>query len=52
MQALNGTDTGAHMTDVTPENVLRNEVEVTTYFINDENMKNCPHTELKLGIEL
>jgi predicted aspartyl protease len=49
MQALNGTDAEAHMTEVTPGNVLRNEVEVTTYFINDENMKNCPHIDIKIG---
>jgi hypothetical protein len=36
------------MTDVTPGNVLRNEVEVTTYFISDENMKNCPHLDIKI----
>jgi hypothetical protein len=22
---------------------------VTTYFINDENMKNCPHVDIKIG---
>jgi hypothetical protein len=26
--------------------LLNNKVEVTTYCINDENMKNCPHTHM------
>jgi O-acetylhomoserine/O-acetylserine sulfhydrylase-like pyridoxal-dependent enzyme len=37
------------MTDVTPGNALHNEVEVTTYFINEENVKNCPHIDIKIG---
>jgi hypothetical protein len=43
------THAEAHMTDVTPGNALRNEVEVKTYFINEENMKNCPYIDIKIG---
>jgi hypothetical protein len=50
IQALNGTVTGTEMSDVGKENLLSNEVEVMTYFINDENMKNCPHIDI--GMEL
>ena len=50
IQALNGTDTGTEMSDVGKENLLSNEVEVMMYFINDENMKNCPHIDM--GMEL
>jgi hypothetical protein len=28
---------------------LDNKPEVTTYFINDENMKTCPHIDIKIG---
>jgi hypothetical protein len=30
------------MLEVAEKNLLDNKAEVTTYFINDENMKNCP----------
>jgi hypothetical protein len=35
---------GMEMSDITRKSLLNNKVEVTTYCINDENMKNCPHT--------
>ena len=28
---------------------MDNKVELITYFINDDNMKNCPHTDIKIG---
>jgi hypothetical protein len=37
------------MLEVAEKHVLDNTVEVTTYFINDENMKNCPHIDIKIG---
>ena len=30
------------------KNFLDNKAEVTTYFVNDENMKNCPHIDIKI----
>ena len=41
-QALIDTNTGMEMLEVAEKNLLDNKAEVTTYFINDENMKNCP----------
>jgi len=32
------------MSNITRKSLLNNKAEVTTYSINDENMKNCPHT--------
>ena len=40
------------MLGVTEKNVLYNKAEVRTYFINDENMKNCPHIDIKLGMDM
>ena len=37
------------MLEVTEKNLLDNEAEVTTYFINDENTQNCPHINIKIG---
>jgi hypothetical protein len=37
------------MLEVAEKNLLDNKAEVTTYFINDENMKNCPHIDIKIG---
>jgi hypothetical protein len=34
--------------EVAEKNLLDDEAEVTTYFINDENMKNCPHIDTKI----
>jgi hypothetical protein len=31
------------------EDPLNNEFEVTTSIINDENLKNCPHIDIKIG---
>jgi len=28
---------------------LDNEVKVTKYFFNDENIKDCPHIDIKIG---
>ena len=28
---------------------MDNKAEVKTYFISDENMKNCPHIDIKIG---
>jgi len=35
--------------EVAEKNLWDNKAEVTTYFINEENMKNCPHTDIKIG---
>ena len=37
------------MLEVAEKNLFDNKAEVTTYFINDENMKNCPHINIKIG---
>jgi hypothetical protein len=37
------------MLQVAEKNLLDNKAEVTTYFINDENMKNYPHIDIKIG---
>jgi len=37
------------MLEVAEKTLLDNKVEVTTFFINDENMKNCPYTNIKIG---
>ena len=37
------------MLQVAEKNLLDNKAEVTTYFINDENMKNFPHINIKIG---
>jgi hypothetical protein len=34
---------------VAEENLLDNKAEVTTCFMNDENMKNCLHIDVKIG---
>ena len=34
------------MLETVEKKLLDNEVEVTTYFINDENMTNCPHIDI------
>ena len=35
--------------EVTEKSLLENKAEVTTYLINDESMKNCPHIDIKIG---
>jgi len=43
------------MLQIAQKNLLDNKVEVMTYFINDENMNNYPHNDikgLKLGMEM
>ena len=37
------------MSEVAEKNLLDNKAEVNTYFINDENMINCPHIDIKIG---
>ena len=37
------------MLQVAEKILLDNNAEVTTYFINDENMKNCPHIDIRIG---
>ena len=37
------------MLEVAEKNLLDIKAEVTTYFINDENRKNCPHIDIKIG---
>ena len=37
------------MLEVSEKNLLDNKAEVMTYFINEENMKNCPHIDIKIG---
>jgi hypothetical protein len=37
------------MLEVAEKNLLGNKAKVTTYFINYENMKNCPHIDIKIG---
>jgi hypothetical protein len=44
IQALNGTNMGMEMSDITRKSLLNNKVEVITYSINDKNVKKCPHT--------
>jgi hypothetical protein len=39
------------MLEVAKKKLLDNKAEVMTYFINDENMKNCPHIDVKIGNE-
>jgi hypothetical protein len=44
------TNTGMEMLgSVAEKNLLDNKAEVTTFFINDENMKICPHINIKIG---
>ena len=55
VQALINTNTGMEMLQIAQKNLLDNKVEVMTYFINDENMNNYPHNDikgLKLGMEM
>ena len=53
VQALVETNTGMEMLgQVAEANLLDNKAEVTTYFINDDNMKNCPHIDIKIGNEM
>jgi len=49
VQALINTNTGMEMLKVAEKNLLDNKAEVTTYIINYENMKNCPHIDIKIG---
>ena len=37
------------MLEIAEKNLLDNKAEVTTYFINDENTKRCPHIDIKIG---
>ena len=43
------TNTGLEMLEIAEKNLLDNKAEVTMYYINDENMKNCPHIDIKTG---
>ena len=49
VQARINSNTGVEMLQVAEKILLDNNAEVTTYFINDENMKNCPHIDIKIG---
>ena len=49
VRTLVDTDTGMEMLEIAEDHLLDNKVEVTTYFINDGNMKNCPHIDIKIG---
>ena len=49
VQALTHTDTEMEMLETEEAILLQNEVEVTMHFINDENMTNCPHIDIKIG---
>jgi len=49
VQALINTVTEIEMLEIAEKNLLDNKVEVMTYFINDEKMKNCPHNDIKIG---
>jgi hypothetical protein len=49
VQALININTGMEMLEIAEKNLLDNKVEVmTSYFVNDENMKNCPHIDIKI----
>ena len=37
------------MLQISEKNLLDNKAEVTTYLINDENTKHCPHIDIKIG---
>jgi hypothetical protein len=37
------------MSEVAEKNLLDDKAKVTTYFINYENTKNCPHIDIKIG---
>jgi hypothetical protein len=50
-QALTETNIGIEMLETAEKNLLLNNDEVTTYYINDENMENCAHINIKIGIE-
>ena len=43
IQAPNGTNMETEMSDIARETLLNNEVDIMTYFIKDESMKNCSH---------
>jgi len=49
VQTLVNTNNGMEMLEIAEKNLLDNKAEVMTYFINDENMKNCPHIDIKIG---
>jgi len=40
------------MLEIATKILLDNKVKVTNYFIDDENMKGCPHIVIKLGMEI
>jgi hypothetical protein len=42
-------NTAMVVVEVAEKNLWDNKAEVTTYFINDENMKNYPHIAIKIG---
>jgi hypothetical protein len=52
VQTLIDTNTGMEMLEIAEKNVLDNKVEVTTYLINDENMKNCADIDIKIGMDM
>jgi hypothetical protein len=37
------------MLEIAQEQLLDNEVEMTKYFMKDENMKNCLHVGIEIG---
>ena len=49
VQVRINSNTGMEMPQVAEKILLDNKAEVTTYFINDENMKNCPHIDVRIG---
>ena len=49
IQALIYTNTGMEMLQVAENKLLNNKAEVMTYFTNDENLKNSPHIDIKIG---
>jgi hypothetical protein len=50
VQSLIDTNTRMEILEVAEKNLLDNKAEVTTYFINDEIMKYCPHIDIEIGI--
>ena len=49
VRALVDTDIGVEMVEGAGEHLLGNIVEVTTCFINDENIKNCGPIDNEIG---
>ena len=49
VQALININTGMEMLEIAEKNLLDNKVQVMMDFINEENMKNCPQIDIKIG---